>query len=311
MYEEFTFAPGLLRAYKPSDYDVTVTCGYPYTNWVLRARHSGGNRPRHVFVTQNGDWMIRARNREYRYFGCDGLVCTNPEFYERHRQVFPAALIPNGVDPAVFSPGPRARAAFGLPDGMPLVLMVSALIPSKRVLDGIRAVATLSGVGLVVAGDGELRDEVRRLGAAQMPGRFWSLQVPREQMPDLYRSASVFLHMSKEESFGNVYAESLGSGLPIVTHDRLVTQWMLEGCGELVDTEDMDRVADAIRQGLRLNTAADVTARRQLVERRFSWSSIAAHYAAFFHSLVAGEDAASLNSPGARECAAMAAAGGG
>jgi hypothetical protein len=31
-YEELTFVPDLLRKYRPSDYDVTVTCSYPFTN---------------------------------------------------------------------------------------------------------------------------------------------------------------------------------------------------------------------------------------------------------------------------------------
>jgi glycosyltransferase involved in cell wall biosynthesis len=287
MYEELTFALGLMRAYRPSDYDLTITCAYPYTNWFLRARRSAGYRPRHVFVTQNGDWMVRCRQREYRHFGCDGLICTNPEFFERHRQSWRAALIPNGVDPARFFPGPGVRGALGLPEAMPLVLMVSALIPSKRVLDGIRAVAALSGVGLVVAGDGELRDPVRELAEECMPGRFWLLQLPRERMPDLYRSADVFLHLSKDESFGNVYAEALASGLSIVTHDRDVTRWILEDRAMLVNTDDTSLVSTAIRQELDQGSSADCESRRDLIHRRFAWSKLATDYAAFFRAVVA------------------------
>ena len=40
-YEELSFAPGLLRTFSPRDFDLTVTCGYPYTNWVLRWRRHG------------------------------------------------------------------------------------------------------------------------------------------------------------------------------------------------------------------------------------------------------------------------------
>ena len=36
-YEDLTFVPGLWSAYQPRDYDVTVTCNFPFTNWVLRA----------------------------------------------------------------------------------------------------------------------------------------------------------------------------------------------------------------------------------------------------------------------------------
>src|SRR5271168_2041061 len=34
-YEELTFIPGFLRAYRPADYDVVVGCSYPFTNWAL------------------------------------------------------------------------------------------------------------------------------------------------------------------------------------------------------------------------------------------------------------------------------------
>src|SRR6266446_1556579 len=49
-YEELTFVPGLLRQYQPQEYDVTLTCSYPFTNWVLRRPPFTGKRPPHVFV---------------------------------------------------------------------------------------------------------------------------------------------------------------------------------------------------------------------------------------------------------------------
>ena len=55
-YEELTFAADFMFRYRPSDYDVTVTCSYPFTNWILRRPTLRGRRPPHVFVTENGDW---------------------------------------------------------------------------------------------------------------------------------------------------------------------------------------------------------------------------------------------------------------
>ena len=104
-YEELTFAPGLLRHYRSSDYDVTLTCSYPFTNWIFRR---GSRRPPHVFVTQNGDWPAIANNSEYRYFGCEGLVCTNPDFYERNRRVGTARSSRTGSIPNAFTLVPVA-----------------------------------------------------------------------------------------------------------------------------------------------------------------------------------------------------------
>jgi len=283
-YEELSFAPSLFWKYSPSHYDVTVTCGYPYTNWMLRrGRH--GRRPKHVYVTQNGDWMCHAKNWEYRHFSCDGLVCTNPEYYERLKDHWPSALIPNGVNPQVFHPGTGDRFEFDLPLYKPIALMVSALIPSKRVLDGIRAVSRLPDLFLVIAGDGEQRKEVIELAEHLLPGRFKLMQLGREQMPSLYQSADIFLHMSQDEPSANAYIEALACGLPIVTHDRDVTRWTLEDSAELVNTSSTDDVVRGLREAIHRRTKADVNQRRSIVLRRYSWSRIAQQYATFFRTI--------------------------
>ena len=58
-----------------------------------------------------------------------------------------------------------------------------------------------------------------------------------DQMPDLYRSADLFLHTKIRKSFGNVYVEALSCGTPIVAHDDEVTRWILGDHATLVDTE--------------------------------------------------------------------------
>ena len=83
-YEDFTFFPNLLRNYKPSDYDVTLTCSYPFANWALRRPTLGRKRPPHVFVTQNGDHPAHSNRSEFRLFGCEGLICINPDYFNRN-----------------------------------------------------------------------------------------------------------------------------------------------------------------------------------------------------------------------------------
>jgi glycosyltransferase involved in cell wall biosynthesis len=284
VWEELTFSPGLWRSYSPRDFDVTVTCGYPYVSWILRRGRSSGG-PKHVYVTQNGDWVVSAGNWEFKHFDCDGLICTNPQYYNRHKDRFRCALIPNGVDPDLFHPGPADRAAFKLPEGVPLALMVSALIPSKRVLEGIRAAAAVSDLHLIVAGDGELRQEVAALGSQLMPGRFHNGTFPRSQMPELYRCADAFLHMSQDEPSANAYLEALASGLPVVSHDWEVVRWTMDGVGNLVDTSDLAAVSRALQAALGRRTQADVASRTAMIRRRFAWRSIAGDYCRFFDQI--------------------------
>jgi glycosyltransferase involved in cell wall biosynthesis len=263
--------------FNPADYDVTVTCGFPFTNRVLR-NHKGTP---HVFVTQNGDHMLSAPQIDYRSFDCDGLVCTNPVIYERHRNRWPSALIPNGVDVKEFSPNQTNRPA-GEP---PTALMVSALTPSKHVIEGIRAAAAVKNLKLVIAGKGEMVALVERTGRDLIPGRFHVHPHPPDEMPDVYREADVFLHMSQDEPSAIAYLEALATGLPIVAHDSPVTRWTFEETAHLVDTNDSAAVTAALRQAIETNSAEKIAARRELADRRFAWPMIGRRYLDFFRQV--------------------------
>lgn len=284
VWEEASFAWSLLGIYDPSAYDVTVTCAYPFTNWMLRGRRRRGRRPAHVFVTQNGDWAARATGAEYRFFGCDGLVCTNPEYFERHRARWRSVLIPNGVDAARFCPGAHERGALGWPIDKPVVAMSAALIESKRVEAGLEVIAQLDGAHVVVAGDGPLRERVDATGRRLLGERYRRVTLRHEEMPGFYRSADALLHMSVDEPFGNVYLEAASVGLPIVAHDTPSTRWITEGTARLVDTRDAAAVGVALRAALAERGKAredGCAARRGLVLRRFDWPIVAAEYGRF------------------------------
>jgi glycosyltransferase involved in cell wall biosynthesis len=289
-WEDASFAWGLRQHFRMAEFDATVTCSYPFTHWALQSG-AGSKSPLNIFVTQNGDWPAFSNKAEFRFFRCDGLVCTNPDYEERNRDRWETALIPNGIDPARYANIAANRADFGLPDGVPLVLMVSAFIDSKRVLDGMRAVAALPGVHFAVAGDGPLRSEVDALASAILPGRFTRLTLPATDMPRLYACADAFLHMSLEESFGNVFVEAMASGLPIVGHDTPRLQWIVGQRNTLCDSRDSGAVSAALSRAI-------VTGRGAADPRAadFGWDRIAQLYRAFITRLI---DARSAQKPAA------------
>lgn len=284
-WEELTFAWSLWKAIRKERPDITVTCSYPFVSWVLRrARNQYGHKAQHVFVTQNGDHPALRTNSEYKFFHCDGLVCTNPEFYERNKNMWKSVIIPNGVDVVRFTPGLGAREALGLPANGKLVVMASALIPSKNVALAVRAVAQLDGVTLALAGDGPCREEVDGLARELLPGRYFRMSLTGEQMPSFYRSGDVFLHTSREESFGNVYIEALACGTPVVAHDYGTTRWILGDQATLLDTSDPAATAQALRKVL-AGPPPDPQTLHEAARKRFSWSVITGDYARFFEKL--------------------------
>ena len=282
-YEELTFIPSLLRRYRPADYDVTLTCSYPLSIGLWR-RPAPGGRPRHIFVTQNGHWPAHANNSEYRFFGCDGLVCTNPDAYERNKNRWPCRIIPNGVDCDHFHPGPAQRQEFSLPRERLIVLMVSALIPSKRVEFGIETVSQIPDAHLVVAGDGPLRQKIDSVASRLLPRRFTRLSVSPDRMPSLYRSADVFLHLANEEAFGNVYVKSMACGIPVVAPDSPRVRWIVGDDEFLFKSDNPATIAGNICQAYAISpTQREVKARKA---QAFSWTTIGAMYRQFLQEVV-------------------------
>lgn len=283
-YEELSFVPALLWRYRPAEYDVTLTCSYPFTNWLLRRPSLGGKKPMHVFVTQNGDWPAYATNAEFRFFRCDGLVCTNPDFYERNCDRWKCKIIPNGADCTHFRPGPSHRQELGLPADRPIVLMVSALIPSKHVELGVEAAAHVPDAYLVVAGDGPLRDPIDALAAKLLPSRYKRISLPSAQMPQLYRSANVFMHLSADEAFGNVFVEAMACGIPIVARNLPRTRWIVGEDEYLFDAAGPEMIANFIERACHSPTS--LRSSRAEKAARFAWPKIAQQYREFLKEVV-------------------------
>lgn len=286
-YEELTFAVSLKasRLFDPSRFDVAVHCSYPFINWML-SRIPERRRPLRLFVTQNGDWMCRRINSEYRAFRCDGLVAINPEYHERHRETYPTVLIPNGVHPERFAFEPRGG---GEPSRKRRVLMVSALIESKRVEAGIRALARIPDADLTIIGDGPLREELSQLAHELMPYRSRLVRsVSHDEMAAHYAAADCFLHTSQVEPFGIVYLEAAAAGCPVVAHNGPTQRWILGDAAVLADTDDVDALSDAVRSALRPGTASKLSlAARDRVEDRFAWPDLVDRYAAFIEERLA------------------------
>lgn len=301
-YEELTFTWNLRRAgvYDASRFDATISCTFPHVNTFLSRRKQAGN-PVSIFVTQNGDWMCRAKHREYRLFDCDGLVCINPEYYERNKDAYPTVLIPNGTDPDFFTPdgSDTVPAEVRIEHDGPVVVMASAMIPSKRVAEAIDAVALIPNACLVVAGDGPDRAAIAAKAEQQLPGRHRLLgSVKRHLMPHIFRQADAFLHMSQEEPFGIVYLEAGASGLPIVCHDSEISRWIMGDCAEFVDTSDLPRVAAALQNVIRQPRGAALASdMRERIIADWSWAAQAAKYRQFLYQLLGESVPEQTNSP--------------
>jgi glycosyltransferase involved in cell wall biosynthesis len=116
-----------------------------------------------------------------------------------------------------------ARRALGLDPCAFVPLYVGKLVPFKRPLDGVRAVALLgSGVTLLLAGAGELGDELaataKALGVDLRAAGF----VNQSELGRVYGIADcLILPSDAQETWGLVVNEALATGLPCVVSESV------------------------------------------------------------------------------------------
>lgn len=153
-----------------------------------------------------------------------------------------ATVVYPPVDTAFFTP---ADAPAG--DGRPHALVVSALVPYKRIEVAIDA-CRLAGVPLTIVGDGPERARLETYadGAATFLGR-----QSNEALRDWYRRAAVTL-LPGEEDFGIVPLEAQACGRPVVALGRGGARETIvpDETGVLVDAADAGAFADGIRRAM-------------------------------------------------------------
>lgn len=192
--------------------------------------------------------------------------------------------IPLGVSPH-FGPHNISSAAEVVLDGLGLrpgsyCLSVATLEPRKKLANAIRAflLATERGdinVPLVLAGaSGWHNEEIHALidrGGASI--RFLSY-VPEAKLPILYANAALFLYPSIYEGFGLPPVEAMASGVPVIAADRSCLPEITQGAALLIDPDDIDGFADAIRSGLHDSDLRNrIIADGQRVARGYSWET--------------------------------------
>ncbi len=178
--------------------------------------------------------------------------------------------VPNFIDPAVFTPGDRAaaRRRLGLAAACFVVLCCAAIKRYHKRIDYlIREFADFAAsydgeAVLVVAGAREPGTEAiiaegrERLGARV---RFLT-DLPRAQMPDLYRAADLFVLTSLWETFGIVLLEAMATGLPVLCHDAPSFRYVAGPAGHYADLAQPGALARAL-------TALAATERRAALAR--------------------------------------------
>ncbi len=195
----------------------------------------------------------------------------------------------------------RLRTRYGLPDA-PFILSVGTLQPRKNYVRLIRAFHRLTAMGvtwegtpphLVIAGGrGWLFDAIfaegERLGVADrvhFPGF-----IADEDLPALYRSASLFAFPSLYEGFGLPLLEAMACGVPVVASNASSLPEVVGEAGLLVEPTDVEGMARAMARLLSDRPLREALVRRGLDQaRRFTWSKAAEQLVALYRRLLSDD----------------------
>jgi len=223
----------------------------------------------------------------------DRVVAVCESLGQLARRTYPDlrySVVPNGVDLDLFHPA--ADASPSRP-GPIRCLAVARLIERKGLGDLIRALALLERgrFALEIVGGGSDERVLRDLAAAQGVAdevRFLG-PLSRAGVARRYREADLFTLPSSAEAFGNVFAEALASGLPIVS-SRIggIPDLVEHGTnGLLITPGDIHALAGAIRYladdpELRLEMARR---NRAKAEATLEWSQVTRRYLSTYEAM--------------------------
>lgn len=197
------------------------------------------------------------------------ILSCNTASTEHYRQRYPAianrvSYLKNTVDNEIFYPltlgkrdeGKRILARrLGLAENKRFILFAGRLHAQKDPVLLVRSIAALNepDVHLIIAGEGDLGDEVRseicRLGLSDQVTMLGSLA--QAELAHLQRICSVFVLTSVYEGLPLVVLEALACGTPVVTTRCGETPNLLcTGPGLVSEERTPVAVADALRQVL-------------------------------------------------------------
>jgi teichuronic acid biosynthesis glycosyltransferase TuaC len=196
-------------------------------------------------------------------------------------------ILRNGVDLDHFTPLNRVDAKAKYNIGAKTIVSVAALVPLKSHHVTIAAVATLSDVDLLIAGEGPERHNLERQIADLNVGDRIKLLGPvaHKNLPELFNAGDIFVLSSTREGLPNVVLESIACGTPVIATPVGGTVEVLDDprAGSFYPVGDVAALAQKINSFF--ITPLDRAAVRKSAER-FSWGGTTQAQMAILKSLI-------------------------
>lgn len=200
-----------------------------------------------------------------------------------------AVYLPNFVSDTQGQP--ISRREFFIPENRPILLALGRLHPNKAFDVLLKALAQVPDAYLLLAGEGPEREALEalatRLGIKPRI-RFLGW---RDDIPNLFATADMFVHPARHEPLGNVIIEAWAQNMPVVcTASEGPAVLVQDGVSGLLSPIDQpEALAANLRRALSNPEASRAMAQagRAVYEAEFNERAVVTRYRAFFDRITA------------------------
>lgn len=202
-------------------------------------------------------------------------------------------VIPNGIDPSSFFPlsasGKRDRKKqMGL-DKYDQILVFTGRLTRQKGLDILfESLRRLNNYNylLIIAGQGELEAELKKLAAELGIADKIRFSGPVSDVLSLYQAGDIFVLPSRQEGLSNSLLEAMSSGMKVVATGISGSSRVIEDgkSGLLVPPEDPGKLAGALKEAFRIDDSMGRKGRERIISG-YSVNQIADRYRALYSEL--------------------------
>jgi len=202
--------------------DVRIVYLFPCLLWRC-VPHAWEQRP--SWPLRLNHWLV-GREERAALDACDAVIIQSKSVAEDVLDFHPRAgsklvTAPTGVRDLlqeVTRPRDALRDELQTPHDAVVAMAAGRLSVNKNISYLLQAVHRVNNpkLWLWVVGDGPLAERLRREAGAGSASQRIRFLGSRNDMPDVYAAADLFVHAARYDNFPNVYLEAMVSGLPIV-----------------------------------------------------------------------------------------------
>ncbi len=300
LHAHWALPNGFIAAVAARRLGLPLVVSIPGSDALIAAQNPLFRRMAHFTFAQAQ--MITANSRSLRHVAVNQLGADPAKF----------ELVIYAVDPERFHPNPQAglatRQRLGIPAHAVVFLGVGRMVYKKGFDIFLRALAelptlansrgvTLPPVHTIMVGEGDLWQSWQQLGRELgLKHLHWLGNVPTDHMEAIYNAADALVMPNVTRpatGLGVTVLDAMACGKAIIGSDTAGNPLVVEpGVNGLIVPEgDPHALAEAL-----LELASDKqrmqamgVASRQLIETKYGWPQVAAHYRQRFSSLIAAQ----------------------